>query len=135
MSSPPSILVYDGRKAVFRAAVDGFTYGMDDLVAVPWESAPVQRFLEAQFGGHPFIFVLVDGESVHVGKTAVGRTLIARGAPTPIARAFERLYPPLAAPFGRLVHGDAPADVHGTFAIDPDARVHVDAIRRQGTPR
>ena len=131
MSSPLSVLVYDGRKAAFRTAVDVLTYGMDDVIAVPWESAPVQRFLEAQFGGQPFVFVLIEGDAVHAGETAVRRAMDARGIAAPVARGVESLYPRIADPFGRVVHGEAPADIHGTYRLDPDAREYVDAIRER----
>ena len=133
MSSPLSVLVYDGRKEAFRAAVDVLTYGMDDVIPVPWESEPVQAFLEAQFGGRPFVFVLIEGEAVHAGETAVKRAMDARGIAAPIARGFEALYPKIAAPFGRVVHGEAPAEIHGTYRLDPDAREYVDEIRRDHT--
>jgi len=131
VSSPLSVLVYDGRKAAFRTAVDVLTYGMDDLIAVPWESAPIQRFLEAQFGDRPFVFVLIEGDAVHAGETAVRRAMDARGIADPLARGVESLYPRIADPFGRVVHGEAPADIHGTYRLDPDAREHIDAIRER----
>jgi hypothetical protein len=135
VSSPLSVLVYDGRKAAFRTAVDVLTYGMDDLIAVPWESAPVQRFLEAQFGGRPFVFVLIEDDAVHAGETAVRRAMDARGIAAPLARGAESLYPRIADPFGRVVHGEAPADIHGTYRLDPDAREYVDAIRERHNRR
>jgi len=125
------VLVYDGRKQAFRSAVDLLTCGVEDLLAAPWESESVQAFLEAQFGGRPFVFCLIDATAVHVGEAAVRRALEARGIAPPVARGFERLYPLIAAPFGRVVHGEPPADIHGSFRIKPDAQPHVDAIRKQ----
>ncbi len=129
MSSPQPVLVYDGRKAAFRRAVDVLTYGMDDLIAIPWESEPIQAFLEAQFGGRPFVFVLIEGDAVHAGETAVRRAMDARGIASPLARGVESLYPKIADPFGRVVHGEAPADIHGTFRLEPDAQPYIDDIR------
>lgn len=131
MSSQLSVLVYDGRKQAFRSAVDLLTYGMDDLIAVPWESDAVQEFLEAQFGSRPFVFCLIDATAVHVGEAAVRRAIEARGVAPPVAHGFERLYPLIADPFGRVVHGEAPADIHGSFRLKPDAQAHVDAIRQE----
>jgi hypothetical protein len=131
VSSQLSVLIYDGRKSAFRTAVSVLTHGMDDLVAVPWESAQIQRFLEAQFGGRPFVFCFIEGRSVHVGETAVRQALDARGIATPVSEGFERLYPIIAEPFGRVIHGEVPADIHGTFDIDPDAETHLDSIRRR----
>lgn len=130
MSSPPSVLVYDGRKEAFRTAVDVLTYGMDDVIAVPWESDVVQAFLEAQFGGQPFVFVLIEGNAVHAGETAVKKAMDARGIASPLARGFEALYREIAAPFGRVVHGEAPAEIHGSYRLDPDAQGYVDTIRQ-----
>lgn len=129
MSSPQPVLVYDGRKAAFRRAVSVLTYGMDDLIAVPWESEPIQEFLDVQFGGRPFVFLLIEGDSVHAGETAVRRAMNARGIARPIARGFESLYPKIADPFGRLVHGEAPADIHGTFQLNSEAREYIEAAR------
>jgi len=129
VSSPQPVLVYDGRKATFRRAVDALTYGMDDLITVPWESEPIQAFLDAQFGGQPFVFVLIEGDAVHAGETAVRRAMDARGIASPLARGFQSLYPKIADPFGRVVHGEAPADIHGTYRLDPDARPYIDEIR------
>lgn len=134
MSRPPSVLVYDGRKPAFRTAATAFIYGLDDIVAVPWESAPVQAFLEAQFGARPFVFLLIEDETIHAGETAVKRVLDARGSPGPVASAFERVYLEIADPFGRVVHGQAPADIHGTFSVDSEARPHLEAIRRRYGP-
>jgi len=133
VSSPLSVLVYDGRKEAFRTAVDVLTYGMDDVIAVPWESDVVQKFLEAQFGGRPFVFVLIEGNAVHAGETAVKKAMDARGIASPVARGFEALYPKIAAPFGRVVHGEAPAEIHGTYRLDPDAQEYVEAIRADHT--
>ena len=134
MSSPRSVLVYDGRKPAFRTAVDVLTYGMDDVIAVPWESEPVQEFLEAQFGSRPFVFVLIEDDAVHAGETAVRRAMDARGIASPLARGFQSLYPKIADPFGRVVHGEAPADIHGTYRLDPDAQVYIDDIRDNHDP-
>lgn len=135
VSSPLSVLVYDGRKEAFRTAVDVLTYGMDDVIAVPWESDVVQEFLEAQFGGRPFVFVLIEGNAVHAGETAVKKAMDARGIASPVARGVEALYPKIAAPFGRVVHGEAPAEIHGTYRLDPDAREFVESIRADHADR
>ena len=134
VSSHLSVLVYDGRKEVFRTAVDLLTSGMDDLIAVPWESPQIQQFLEAQFGSRPFVFCLIEDNAVHVGDTAVRQTMAARGIASPVARGFERLYPVIAEPFGRVVHGEVPADIHGSFRIKPDAQAYVEAVRRDQSP-
>ena len=135
MSSPRSVLVYDGRKQAFRTAVDVLTYGMDDVIPVPWESAPAQQFLEAQFGSRPFVFVLIEGDAVHAGETAVRRAMDARGIAAPLARGFQSLYPKIADPFGRVVHGEAPADIHGSYRLDPEARKIIDEIRASNDAR
>ena len=131
----PSILLYDGRKAAFRRAVAIFTYGLDDLVPIPLESEPARRLVETQFGYRPFVFALVDEESIHVGGTAVRRTLIARGVAPSVAGSLERLYAKHGDAFGRIVHGEAPADLHGTFELDPAARRHLEAIRERESGR
>lgn len=125
-----ALLVYDGSHRLFRAAADAVAARADGLRPVPWESAPIQAFLDAQFGGRPFAFVLIEGDRVHVGSETVFRVLRRRGVAAPIARSLQRLYPVAAGPFGRVVHGRAPADVDGTFPLADAARAHVDPLRQ-----
>lgn len=125
-----SLLIYDGSNALFRAAADLLTRRADGLVPVAWGSEPVQAFLEAQFGDRPFAFILVEESSVHVGESAVDRLLRDRGVDPAVASVLERLYPPVADPFGRAVHGREPADLHGTFPLTDAARAHLDPLRR-----
>lgn len=125
-----SLLIYDGSTESFRAAADLFTRCSPDLRPVPWGTEAVQAFLEAQFDGRPFAFILVEGESVHVGDETVARVLRKQGIAAPVAAALTRAYPSVAAPFGRAVHGREPADIHGTFPLDEEARTHIDPLRR-----
>jgi hypothetical protein len=97
---------------------------------VPWDAREIQAFLDAQFGSRPFAFVLIEEDTVHVGEETVARLLRSRGVPESLTRALTRAYPVVAAPFGRVVHGRAPADIHGTFPLDDDARTQVEPLRR-----
>jgi hypothetical protein len=124
------LLVYDGSSPLFRRAAAAFARCSGDLKPVPWQSDAVQAFLDAQFGSRPFAFVLVEGESVHVGRETVERVLRREGVGAPVAGLFGRLYPLVAAPFGRAVHGREPADLGGTFSLKPDAAVHLRPLRR-----
>ncbi|WP_318569638.1 hypothetical protein [Salinigranum marinum] len=125
-----SLLVYDGSNALFRTAAEAATRYSSDVLTVPWQTAEIQAFLDAQFGSRPFAFVLVEGDSVHVGGDTVERLLRRRGISGPVVRFLTRAYPTVAAPFGRAVHGREPADIHGTFPLDDDARAHLDPLRR-----
>lgn len=125
-----SLLVYDGSNALFRAAAELLACRTDGLVPVPWGSERVQKFLEAQFDDRPFAFMLVDETSVHVGAASVDRVLRDRGVDPAVASLLERLYPPVAGPFGRAVHGREPADIHGSFPLADAAREHLDPLRR-----
>jgi hypothetical protein len=127
-----AILVYDGGNRWFRAVADAFGRCTDDLVAVPWQSDAVQAFLEAQFGSRPFAFILVDGDRVHVGSETVERVLRKRGFGG-VSRLCKAMYPVAGPPFGRLVHGREPADIDGSFALAPEARDHIDPLRRYRT--
>lgn len=126
-------MLYDGRKTVFRRAATLFTYGLDDPVPVPLESESAQALLDCQFGYRPFVFALVDDRSIHVGGTAVRRALIARGVPPVLAVPFERLYSDHGSAFSRIIHGEAPAEIHGTFELHPAALAHLDTIREKGS--
>ena len=125
-----SLLVYDGSSPLFRRAAAAVTRCSSDLRPVPWQSGAVQAFLDAQFGSRPFAFVLIEGESVHVGRETVERVLRRGGVGVPIAGLFGRLYPVVAAPFGRAVHGREPADLSGTFTLKAAAATHLRPLRR-----
>lgn len=126
-----ALLIYDGQSPVFRRAMAAFTRGTD-LRPVPWESRPVQRFLEAQFGGQPFAFLLVEDDVVHAGSETVTRAL-RRRFDGDLPDRLAAVYPRMAEPFGRLFHGRAPADLDGTFDLKPEAVARLDPLRREGT--
>jgi hypothetical protein len=125
-----SLLVYDGSNRLFRTAVESFVEPIEGLRAVRWDAEPVQRFLEAQFGDRPFVFLLVEDDTVHVGAETVRRVLERRGVAGPVAELFGEVYPATAAPVGRLVHGEVPPDRHGSEPLDEAAGEHLAPLRR-----
>lgn len=122
-----AVVLYDGRRRPFRALADRLA-ARTDLVTVPLESTDARRFLDAQFDREPFAFLLVEGESVHAGSAAVRRVLRRRGA-GPAACLAARAYPVFAPAFGRVVHGQEPADLDGTFPLADAAREPLAALR------
>jgi len=128
---PPAVLLYDGSRPAFRTVADAATR-CADLRAVPLESDAAERFLDAQFDERPFAFVLVEDESVHAGGATVERVLERRGLGGPVAALARRAYGPLSGPVGRLIHGQAPADVDGTRPLRDAARGPADRLR-EGT--
>jgi len=133
MTVTQSLLVYDGSTDLFRRGAETVTRCATDITPVPWESDAVQAFLQAQFDDPPFAFMLIEGDSVHVGEAAVKEALEELAVAAPVARLAQQLYPPAAAPFGRLVHGQAPADIHGTFPLNERAKSHIEPLRRVHT--
>jgi len=129
---PSAVVLYDGRHRTFRALADRLAT-RTDLVTAPLESTDARRFLDAQFDGRPFAFVLVEGASVHVGSAAVRRLLRRRGA-GPTADLAARAYPVFAPAFGRVVHGQEPADLDGTLALADAAREPLSALRGVSIP-
>lgn len=125
-----SLLVYDGSNPLFRAVVEAATRRSDEVVAARWASEPVQRFLEAQFDGHPFAFIFVEDDSVHVGGETVARVLSRAGAPDRLVDGLKRAYAVGGGPFGRVVHGRRVADLDGTFRLSAEAATHLEALRR-----
>lgn len=128
-----SFLVYDGRNRLFRAAAKQVARLSEDLRLVPWRSKSTREFIEAQFGDHLFVFVLIDPETdkVHAGGEAVRRLLCDRGVPRRLVGAAQRTYKVVGDPFGQVVHGQAPADIDGTFTLAEDARPHLESLRRE----
>jgi hypothetical protein len=125
-----SLLVYDGSNSVFRAAAEAATRRVDGIVAVRWGADPIQAFLEAQFDSRPFAFILVEGDSVHVGTETVGRVLSRMGLAAPLVAGLKRAYAAGGGPFGRLVHGRTVADLDGTFPLSAAAAAHLTDLRR-----
>jgi hypothetical protein len=123
-----AVLLYDGSRPVFRAAAESFVCAAD-AAALPLDSPRGRAFLDAQFDARPFAFVLVEGDRVHAGSETVGRLLRRRGLPGPVAGLAARAYPSLAEPVGRAVHGRAPADLDGTFALTDAAREALAPVR------
>jgi hypothetical protein len=123
----PAVLLYDGSRPAFRAVADAATRHTD-LRAVPLQRDAAARFLDAQFGGRPFAFVLVEEEVVHAGSATVTRVLRRQGVP--FAGLAGAAYGPLAGPVGRLVHGREPADLDGSHPLTDAAREHADRLRR-----
>lgn len=128
-----TLLIYDGSTRLFRAIADTIARFSETLTLVPWESDAVQAFLRAQFGDPPFALILIEGDAVHVGEAAVGHALDDLNVATPVTDLVEQLYPAVAAPFGRVVHGKAPADIHGTFRLDETAKTHIESLQRVHT--
>lgn len=128
-----SLLVYDGSTDLFRRAAETVTRCAPEITPVPWESEAIQAFLQAQFDDLPFAFILIEGESVHVGEAAVKEALEGLDVAAPVARLAERVYPTAAAPFGRVVHGRVPTDIHGTFRLDEAAKTHIEPLRQVHT--
>lgn len=128
-----SLLIYDGSRAPFRAAADLVGRVASDLKPVRWQADHVQAFLDAQFDDRPFAFILVEDDTVAVGEDAIGRLLQRRGVDDTLANLVTRAYPPFSAPFGRVVHGREPADLHGTFPLTDAARDHLDTLRQRHT--
>ena len=124
-----SLLVYDDSTEWLRAVAD-LVASTGDLRAVPWETDAVQAFLDAQFDDRPFALLLIETDSVHVGKAAVERLLEQYGFEGELRDIIKRVYPPFSAPFGRLVHGQEPADLHGTFPLADGAAEHLDPLRQ-----
>lgn len=124
-----SILVYDDSTEWLRAVAD-LVASAGDLRAVPWETDAVQAFLDAQFDDRPFALLLVDDDTVYAGKAAVERLLDEYGFDEELTRLVKRVYPPFSAPFGRLVHGREPADLHGTYPLADAAAAELDSLRR-----
>jgi len=125
-----SLLVYDGSNSLFRAAAEAATHRSDEVVAVRWDAGPIQAFLEAQFDARPFAFILVEGDSVHVGEETVGQILSRMGLADPLVEGLKRAYAAGGVPFGRLVHGRTVADLDGTFPLSAEAAAHLADLRQ-----
>ncbi len=125
-----SLLIYDGSNSVFRAAADTVSRLLSGIQLVSWQSDTIQRFLDAQFDDRPFAFILIDDESVYVGADTVERVLENQQVNQVVVDFVTRTYPTAAGPFGRVVHGGEPADLHDTFALTAAAREHIEPLRQ-----
>jgi len=125
-----SLLVYDGSNSLFRRAADAVTRRSDDVLAVRWNAEPVQAFLEAQFDDRPFAFIVVDGDTVHVGEDTVEWLLERNDVDDPLLGALKRAYATSGGAFGRLVHGRTISDLDGTYELSEAAAAHLESLRQ-----
>jgi hypothetical protein len=125
-----SLLVYDDSTEWLRAAADLVAAGAEGVRPVAWDDPTIQAFLGAQFDGRPFALLLIESDTVAVGKDAIEGLLERYGFGEELRTLAKRAYPPFSAPIGRLVHGQEPADLHGTFPLDEEAADHLDSLRR-----
>ena len=121
------ILVYDGSNRLFRAIGERAASRIS-VTALPWSAETAQEFLDAQFGGTPFVFALVESETVYVGDAAISQLGQKTGIPDLLTDSLTRAYPSLSGPFGRVVHGRAPADINGSFPLAPAAKVVLESL-------
>lgn len=128
-----SLLIYDGSNAWFRSAAATLQRCSADLQPVDWGSAEIQAFLQAQFDDRPFAFMLVEGDTVHVGDRTVRRMLKRQDLPRTVVAVVQRAYPLFAGPFGRAFHGEPPADIHGSFQLTAAAQTELAPLRREYT--
>jgi hypothetical protein len=125
-----SLLIYDGSNPAYVQVAERVATAWADLRPVAWSDERVQSFLAAQFGGRPFSFLLVEAETVFAGEAAVERLVARLGVSDLLAALVRETYAEVADPFGRVFHGQAPADLNGIFALDETAGKHVDPLRR-----
>ncbi|ERG96849.1 MAG: hypothetical protein J07HQW2_03333 [Haloquadratum walsbyi J07HQW2] len=126
-----SLLVYDGSNPAFRAAATTVTCRLSNIRPVRWESESVQRILEAQFDACPFIFALIEDETIYVGAATIRRVLEEYDVSTPLIETLEGIYPVAAGPFGRLVHGREPANINGCFPLKSEAKNHLTSLQQR----
>jgi len=128
-----SFLVYDGGNGLFRTVAKQVARRSAGIRLVPWRAEPTRQFLKTQFGDHLFVFVLVDPDvgEVHAGGAAIRHLLRERGVSRSLVDAAEWAYRAFGDPFGRVVHGQVPADIDGTFPLADDAQPHVESLRRE----
>jgi len=127
------LLIYDDRNSLFRGGARQVARVSDGIRFVPWQAKITREFFQAQFGDHLFAFVLINPETnrVHAGGKTVRRLLQDRGAPRSVATTIEGIYQVIGDQFGRIVHGQTPADIDGTFPINENARPHIKIIQRK----
>lgn len=87
-----SLLVYDGSNPAFRAAAATVTCRLSNVRPIRWESKSVQQILEAQFNAHPFVFALIEDETIYVGAATIRRILEEYNADETTGRKHSKVY-------------------------------------------
>ncbi len=130
MTGFEAVLIYDGDCGFCTAAATAVGQ-LDTVGVIPWQSAPAQAFLEAQFESPPFTLIFVDTVSnrVALGRDAA-RTVADRAEmPSLLATLADTQYDSIAQAIQTVSGSNRSFEsVHGQYPMTDTARTQVPAV-------
>lgn len=123
-----ALVIYNG-DSKYQDKITGGFKKLDDIKAVQWSDETVQNFLEEQFGWTPKSLVVVDGDTVYIGKHATEHLTNRQGVPTMLSELTKSRAEPFSTVASKLLDFTEDTDeVHGEFPLQSEAEEYVDDL-------
>lgn len=123
-----ALVIYNG-DSKYQDKITGGFKKLDDIKAVKWEDEKVQEFLQEQFGWIPKSLVVVDDETVYIGKHATEHLTNRQGVPTMLSEFTKSRAEPFSTVASKLLNFTEETDeIHGEFPLQPDAEEYIDDL-------
>lgn len=121
------IIIYDDKNDLLNKIVDCVSKKVD-YKFIRWQNEESQKFIEDQFGKVIFSFIIIDKDTVFVGKNAVRKFGNIINSPTLISELGYLIYPLVSNPVGILLHKRIPSDINGKYKLKDSAEVHISSL-------
>ena len=123
-----SLVVYDQNSTYQQKIANGFKK-IDDIKTAEWSDEDVQSFLQNQFGWKPKNLIVVDNETVFVGKHATEHLTNRQGVPSIVAELTKSRAEPFSSIASKLLDfTDESDEIHGEFPLDETAKSSVEDL-------
>lgn len=123
-----ALVIYDGNSKYQDKIASGFKK-LDDVKAVQWKNETVQDFLQEQFGWKPESLIIVDDDTVYIGKHATEHLTNRQGVPTMLSKFTKSRAEPFSTVASKLLNFTEDTDeIHGEFPIQPESKPYVDDL-------
>jgi hypothetical protein len=116
-----SVVIYNSNSKYQEKVTAGFKK-IDDIKAIHWDSDVAQSFLENQFGWTPKTLVVIDEDTVYVGKYATEHLTNRQGVPSILSEFTKSRAEPFSTIASKVLNFTEDNDeIHGKFPIKNEA--------------
>lgn len=116
-----SVVIYNSSSKYQEKVTAGFKK-IDDIKAINWNSDEAQSFLEDQFGWTPKTIVVIDEDTVYVGKNATEHLANRQGVPSILSEFTKSRAEPFSTIASKILDfTENNDDIHGKFPIKETA--------------